>query len=85
MGPPLPRAEGRLKEAAGVPEWKPCFSKDCCPGGREGEREGAQPTETEALPPSESDVVTERTLRPEEDTQASASALPFKGRGIPRT
>lgn len=29
MGPPLPRAEGKLKEAAGVPEWKPCFSKDC--------------------------------------------------------
>lgn len=29
MGPPLPRAEGRLNEAAGVPAWKPCFSNDC--------------------------------------------------------
>lgn len=37
MGPALPRADGRLKEAAGVPAWKPCLSNDCRQeDGREG-------------------------------------------------
>lgn len=34
MGPPLPSAEGRLNDAAGVPAWKPCFSNDCRGPGR---------------------------------------------------
>lgn len=29
MGPALPRADGRLKEAVGVPAWKACLSNDC--------------------------------------------------------